>query len=86
MNETNFDILRSLVLKVSKSDAAPKDVTPDLALFDDGLGMDSFAVVDLIMGVERDFGVQFREEDFVVENFANIRAIMALVERSQPAP
>ncbi|WP_372886724.1 acyl carrier protein [Shimia sp.] len=81
MTEAEFDILRKLVLGAAKSDLCPADLPLDLALFEDGLGMDSFAVVDLVMGVEGAFGVQFREADFVVENFADIRAIAALVGR-----
>lgn len=83
MNNTELDTLRALVLKASRTDVTPEKITLETDLFEEGLGLDSFAVVELIMGIERAFCIQFREEDFMVENFANIRAIKALIEQSR---
>lgn len=83
MNDPEFDILRSLVVRAFRSDVAREQITPDLTLFGGGLELDSFALVDLVMGIEKEFGVKFCEEDFTIENFANIRAISALIERSR---
>ena len=50
-------------------------------LFDGGLGLDSFGVVELISALEADFAVQFRESDFREENFRDVGALANLVER-----
>lgn len=81
MNDADLELLRRLVLTAAKVDMELGDLSLDQALFEDGLGLDSFAIVDLVMAVERAFGVQFRDEDFLVGNFASIRAIGALVDR-----
>ena len=42
-------------------------------------------MLDLVMAIEKTFGVQFSEEDFAVENFANINAIIELISKYQTA-
>lgn len=52
-------------------------------LFDGGLGLNSFAVVDLISQLEQRFGFQFREADFREENFRDLQTLAGLIESYQ---
>lgn len=54
-------------------------------LFDGGLGLNSFAVVDLISQLEQRFQFQFREADFREENFRDMQTLAELIESYQPA-
>ena len=85
MTAPTFENLKNLILTDLKSNIDPNAVTAEVPLFEGGLGLDSFAVLDLVMAIEKTFGVQFSEEDFAVENFANINAIIELISKYQTA-
>lgn len=57
------------------------DIGPDTLLFDGGLQLDSFNVVELICQLEAQFSFQFQESDFREEHFRTIGALGNLVER-----
>lgn len=48
--------------------------------FDEGM-LDSFDLMSLVSSLGSIFGVQIKGEDILPENFANIDAIVQLVER-----
>lgn len=56
-------------------------ITPATPIFEDGLDLDSFAVVDLVSRIESHFGFQLGDEDFMPENFADIRTLANVVAR-----
>jgi len=61
------------------------DVGPDTALFEGGLDLDSFAVVEMVTKVETHFGIQVSDADFVPENFSNIKTLAGVVRKYLPA-
>ncbi|HET6425332.1 MAG TPA: acyl carrier protein [Planctomycetaceae bacterium] len=54
-------------------------------LFQGGLGLNSFAVVDLISQLEQRFQFQFREADFREEHFRDLQSLADLLESYHPA-
>ena len=50
-------IVRSLRLPM-----APDDIADDIALFGEGLGLDSIDVLELVLEIERTFGVSITDE------------------------
>jgi len=69
----------SLIVRELKID--PSLITPETPLFDGGLELDSFAVVELITHVEATFGIQFSDDDFRPENFDDATKLAAVVAR-----
>lgn len=57
------------------------EVSAQTPLFDGGLELDSFNVVELITRLEERFGFEFLEEDFVEEHFVSAGALAALIGR-----
>ena len=55
-------------------------VTPQTAIFEGGLELDSFALVDLVTRVENQFGIQLSDDDFRPENFADVKTLGGVVE------
>lgn len=64
-----------------------KDIQPDYD-FEDGVDfvaqgyLDSFDVVTLVAELEGSFGIVISALDIVPENFASIKSILALVDKS----
>jgi acyl carrier protein len=50
-------IVRSLRLPM-----APEDIADDVSLFGEGLGLDSIDVLELVLEIERSFGVAITDE------------------------
>jgi acyl carrier protein len=51
-------IVRSLRLPI-----APESIEDDVSLFGEGLGLDSIDVLELVLEIERTFGVAISDED-----------------------
>ncbi len=54
-------------------------VAGDTRLFDDGLGLDSFGVVEYISLIEQKFKIEFAEQDLDPQNFVTIAGLAKLV-------
>jgi acyl carrier protein len=57
----------------------PGDVSATTFLFEGGLELDSFTVVELLGRIEEHFGMAFHDEDFAPERFT-LGALAAIVE------
>jgi acyl carrier protein len=53
----------------------------DTLLFEGGLGLDSFQVVQLISLTENHFKIEYREEDLTEDNFRTPRILASLLQR-----
>jgi acyl carrier protein len=56
------------------------NVGPETPLFDGGLGLDSFNIVELIAELEEQFSFEFDEDDFTEEHFRTIASLGSLVD------
>jgi acyl carrier protein len=71
--------LQQLIVEELHVDVSPSEIDPDSSFFEDGLGIDSIAIVELIALAEERFDVQFADEDLVASSFANIRSFARLI-------
>lgn len=49
------------------------DLMPDTLL--KNIGVDSFSVIELVLFLERKYGIQIQEKDMLAENFISIKAL-----------
>ena len=71
-------IVRGLRLPMQAS-----DIADDLPLFGEGLGLDSIDVLELVLELERSFGVQIRDEETGREVLRSVNTIADFVERER---
>ncbi len=57
----------------------PEEINPDAQLMDGGLNLDSISIVRLIVLSEEEFGIEFGEEDLVMESFVSLRTLAGVI-------
>lgn len=78
MTQSTTDDLLALISRELKIDASTFNA--DTPIFEGGLELDSFAVVDLVTRIENHFGIQLSDDDFRPENFADFKTLGGVVE------
>lgn len=67
-------IVRSLTLSIS-----PDEIDSDAQLFGGGLGLNSIATMEIIVGIEEEFDIEVPDEDLRVELFDSVKAMASYV-------
>jgi acyl carrier protein len=57
----------------------PEDVGDDTSIGDDGLGLESLSIVELVVQVEYEYGISLPEEDLVPEKMATLGLFVDIV-------
>ena len=73
------DDLIALIVRELKID--PAKISAATPIFEDGLELDSFAVVDLVSRMENHFGFQLADADFMPENFTDVQTLSTMIAR-----
>ena len=71
--------LKQLIVDELHMNLSPAEIEPDASFFEDGLGIDSIAIVELIALAEDRFDVEFADEDLVASSFTSIRSFARLI-------
>ena len=54
----------------------PEDIDDAAPLFGDGLGLDSIDALELVIGIEKTFGVRIQDEDVGAKAFASVNSLV----------
>lgn len=85
--ENTIDQLKHLIAEELDVRIELAEIELDASLLEDGLGLDSIAIVELITLIEEKFEVEFDEDDLDMEAFANVRTLSQWIEeRKTPVP
>lgn len=68
---------------LSLLDVAPEDIGDEDRLIGGTLGIDSIDVLELVLMLERDYGVKIESKDMGVQAFASISALARFVEKNR---
>jgi acyl carrier protein len=79
LNELKKQLKEMLVENLSLEDINPEDIKDDESLFDDGLELDSLDVVEIVVMLQRSFGLEFKEMDKGKEVFYSINTLARYV-------
>lgn len=78
MEELIPKIKTLLIEGLNLEELKPEDIDPDADLFgDDGLGLDSVDALEIVMEVERQFGVQIKDDE---ESRAILQSVRSLAK------
>ena len=73
------DQIKSLIADELDANLTVTEIGEESSLFEDGLGLDSVAIVEFITILEDRFKVQFSDMDLTKETFRNISTIADFV-------
>ncbi len=80
MNKSEVvDQIKELIASELDANLEVVEIGEDASLFEDGLGLDSVAIVEFITILEDQFNVQFSDMDLTSEMFRNISTISDFV-------
>lgn len=72
--------VKNLIISRLKLEIEPEEIEDDQPLFGEGLGLDSIDALELVLGLEQEFGVKVEDEEVGVKAFASIDALVAFVK------
>ena len=74
--------LKNLIIRRLKlEDVKPEDIDPAQPLFGSGLGLDSIDALELVVAIEKTYGIRIPDEDVGKEAFASINALADYIIR-----
>ena len=69
-----------IVAALNLNDVKPENIREDEPLFGAGLGLDSIDALELVVMLERDYGIIIQDQDVARKAFASVRALAEFVE------
>jgi acyl carrier protein len=82
-----LDFLRRMIIESLKlEDLDPAEIREDDLLFGEGLGLDSLDALELVVAIEKRFGVVIENEDQGKEAFVSLGALARYIQREVRRP
>ncbi len=82
MSDTVRRVSELLVQRL-KLDLDPEEITKETELFGPGgLGLDSIDVLELVVGLKKEFGVQITDRETAEKVFTSVGAIVSYIEEN----
>lgn len=80
--------VKELIVRQLKLEVDPTTINDAAPLFgesQDGLGLDSIDALELVLGVEKEFGIKVQDEEVGVKAFASVDALCEFVQSKKAA-
>jgi acyl carrier protein len=72
--------IRQLLVDSLMLQLKPEEIADDISLFGEGLGLDSVDALQLVVALEKTFGLKIKDADMAREVLKNVNTIAAAVE------
>lgn len=81
LEELKAKVIEALALE----DVTPQDIDPEARLVGGDLGIDSIDVLELVMMVEKEYGVVIDSKELGAQVFASLNALAAHIQQTRRA-
>ncbi len=83
IEETISELKVKIIETLGLLDVAPEDIKDDEPLVGGDTGIDSIDVLELVMMIEKDYGVKIENREVGVKVFASLRALAAYIDANR---
>lgn len=80
MNDLRTELKEKIIEQLNLEELEVEDISNDEALFGDGLGLDSIDALELIVLLEKDYGIELNEPQQGKEIFVSIDRMANYIE------
>jgi acyl carrier protein len=77
--------IKRLIVERLKLEVDPATIDDAQPLFGEGLGLDSIDALELVLGVEQEFGVKIEDEEMGAAALSSVDSLAAFVTSKQAA-
>lgn len=83
MEQLIEQVKQQIIETLNLEDLTPADIDTDAPLFDKGLGLDSIDALELIVLLEREYGIKLQNPAEGRTIFASVRAMAEYIENNR---
>lgn len=84
---TTVEKLKAILVKeLNLEELAPEDIDENAPLFGEGLGLDSLDAVELVVIIQKHFGIEIKDMEEGRSAFQSVNALAAYIEGRRSAP
>ena len=82
MDELIAELKEKIISTLALLDVRPEDINEDEPLVGGSIGIDSIDILELVLMLEKDYGVKVETREAGVQAFATLRALAGFVRES----
>lgn len=83
MNDLHTELKKSIIEQLNLEDMEVNEIENDEPLFGDGLGLDSIDALELIVLLEKDYGIKLSDPQQGKEVFNSINTMADFIEKNR---
>ena len=80
VQETLASQVKTAIVRCLRMPIKPQEIRDDMPLFDEGLGLDSIDALEIVLELQRSFGVEISDEQVGRRVLRDVRTIVAFIE------
>lgn len=83
MEELITNLKQQIIEALNLEEIGPEDIDTDAPLFNDGLGLDSIDALELVILLEREYGIRMEDPKAHKEVFTSVRTLAQFIEKNR---
>jgi acyl carrier protein len=77
------ELKAKIIAALNLEDIVPDDIDQDKPLFEDGLGLDSIDALEMVVMLEKDYGITVEDIEVTKQAFSSVSALAAYVAENR---